>query len=107
MAPRLERFLSINSIRKASEPLQTRKSLRDICKSVRVNDVRNVLHVWMVAGVIIDSSQLDDLTQKGDVSDCAEILVADNGLGDSFGLVLGGSQLQEEVEGFEGSVELK
>ena len=91
MTPRLERLFAINGIRKASEPLQTRINLCDIHQSVGVNDVGDFLHVWMVARVIINGGELDDLSEKRNVSDCPEILVADDGLSDSFGLVLGGS----------------
>lgn len=94
VAPRLQSLFFINCLGEASQPLLTRESLHNILKSLGVDDLYKVLYIRVVADIVIDRSQLNDLADECDVSLSPKVLVADDCLSDCFGLIFGGSELQ-------------
>lgn len=66
MRPRLKfDFLSDRAC-KATEPSITRESLDNIFSSIVVNDRSKAIDVRMIADVVIDGSQLNDLAKESD-----------------------------------------
>lgn len=66
-----------------------------------MDNLPKVLYIWVLTHVIIDGSQLDQLAQKRNVSLRTEVLMTDDRLADSFGLVLGRAPVLKKVEGLE------
>lgn len=62
--------------------------------------------------VVVHGGQLDQLAQQGDLACRAEVLVADDGFGDGFGLGLRGGgifrgRVLEEAQGEDAAVKLE
>ena len=82
MRPRLLLALRPDSLTKAPRPATPLPLRRHLLPRLRVHQVRHLAHV------IVHRRELDQLAQKGDGADGALVLVADDGLGDGFGLRL-------------------
>lgn len=58
-----------------------------ILAGIVVDDGRIVLNVRVLARIVVDGSQLDDLSEEGDGAIGAQVLVPDDGFADGICLV--------------------
>jgi len=105
VSPRLQPIFLLDCIRKTSTPFIPRKCLVDINPRISVHNLPKLAHI------VIDSRQLNQLPQEGQLAYCSEVLVPDDGLADRLGLGLRGFGLLgwilEQVEREDAPVELK
>lgn len=87
MRPRLLLQLGSKRLTKAPTPPTPLELGDHLLPRLRVHQIRPFTHI------VIHGSQLDQLPQKGDGADGALVLVADDGLGDGFGLGLRAAEL--------------
>lgn len=102
MGPRLEADLLADRRAEALAPTEPRESPVDVDLGVRVDELGVVAHV------VVDGRELDQLAEERDGAGRPQVLVADDGL--SHGLRLGSrgpELLAYEVEGQEPAVELE
>lgn len=107
MGPGLQPLLLANYFRKAAEPPCSRKRSVHIHHRVVVDDFTESLDGGILAHVVKNRRQLEDLSQESDVPFDAKVLVADDGLGNGLSLVCGGADGFEVLEGLESAVEFK
>lgn len=92
MGPRLQLELLPDGRGEALAPAQPGERLVDIDLGIGMDQPRVAPHI------VVDGRQLDQLAEKGDGARLAQVLVADDGLGDRFGLGLRGPEfLSDEV----------
>lgn len=107
MAPRLQPNLPAQRLGKTIEPSRSRKGGNDIFSRFSMNHAFHVPQVRVLADIVINGRQLDELSQKGNAAKCAKILMPDNGLARRIGLVLVGAKLLQDVHGLKSAVEFK
>src|SRR4051794_1068737 len=97
VAPRLQLDLLLNGFGEAAQPPVSRERSNNIVSSGIVYNVLDVFDMWVVANIVIDCRKLDHLSQKRDVSICAEVLVPNYGFTHGLGLILRTSRVLKKI----------
>ena len=107
VTPRLQPHLLLERISETPKPPFPRELRIHVLERTPVQQLPEPRDARVIANVVVNGGQLDDLAQEGDGTLRPEILVADDGLADRLRLVFGAAELAEEVEGYYASVEVE
>lgn len=107
VAPWFNPLLLLDGLREERAPLQTRVSLVDLGPRNVVEQLFEIPDVRVEAGVVVGGSELKQLAKERDRAIHTHVLVSNDRLGSSLGLVGGRSKVLQDIHGLDAPVDIK
>lgn len=107
MAPRLVRLLLADRAGEPGAPTPTRERSVDTITSSFIDPAAKILNAVVRPDVVVQCRKLDQLAEECDSTIYAHVLVANDGLRDSLGLISAAAEDLEHLHGLDSSVDVK